>query len=226
MRLAALFAAALACAAQAAEWPRVAPRVVLLTIDARAPFGQQDISILDERGRPVYRLRCVHGSQEALDAYARRTHDEDNSVPDFTCDLAEARPGGQRLLLLEDESAGWYSRGHFAYNDLLGPCRSYPEFGRVRHFLVRGLRLTLEAKDFVMQDRRPVMLHLAAEAAPDATATRPYTLRPGWTAPRGNDCAHPAKGYEPRMCRNGLTLSWEAGAEQDGPLPPQDAMPR
>jgi len=43
-----------------------------------------------------------------------------------------------------DMMADWDSRGRFLTEELLGNCANYPEYGRVRHFRLRGMRITLE----------------------------------------------------------------------------------
>lgn len=69
---------------------------------------------------------------------------------DFECRLTSGRePSAYSTLLTDvpDQSRDWQSRGKFLAEELKGPCRNYPEFGRIRHFWLRGMRLTLAIHD-------------------------------------------------------------------------------
>jgi hypothetical protein len=92
-------------------------------------------------------------------------------------------------------------------DDLTGACGRYPEFGRVRHFRLRGMRLTL-AFSQVVADRKLGLLSttLHFTAAPDPGAHAAQAERPGYLPP-GPGCARVRKGDEARMCRN-ESLSW------------------
>jgi hypothetical protein len=46
-----------------------------------------------------------------------------------------------------EQSADWESRGRFLLGHLIGSCASYPDWGRVRTFRLRGMKLTIQISD-------------------------------------------------------------------------------
>lgn len=169
-------------------------------IDLRLP-------ILSDAGQPLYWLRCLGGSETSLDS--RGEKDGNNYVPPLACVLVEQADGWNASLLSEDEAAVWYSRGQYHGTDLIGECGHYPEFGRVRHFRLRGMQLTLEAEHVVAQDNDAsrFTLHVTATADPSALTAR--AQRPDVLPPRQDNCQVVRHGSEPLMCRNEKTMSWQ-----------------
>jgi hypothetical protein len=89
--------------------------------------------------KPLYYLECYTGGNEGSHGF------EYSGLFDCTfTSLGPPRDG--RDLLHEDffVEKGWWSRGRFLTEDLLGDCGTYPEHGTVRHFRLRGMQITLE----------------------------------------------------------------------------------
>ena len=93
--------------------------------------------IRDLAGRATYLFICRTG--------------DDESVPnvfysgDLDCRLIPAERGEveANLLLEAPRLAAWYSRGRMFARELQGACARYPEYGSVRSFRLRGIRLTM-----------------------------------------------------------------------------------
>jgi hypothetical protein len=125
---------------QSRRWPTIQP--------LQAVFSIQDPDkaviktyIRDSKDTPLYLFVCRTG--------------EDNSIPDIVysndldCRLLPALLGEieDNLLVEEPNEKAWFSRGHMVAQQLYGLCGSYPEYGLVRHFRLRGMRLTIEFFD-------------------------------------------------------------------------------
>lgn len=108
--------------------------------------------VIKEPSKAVVKTWVRGQSGNNLYLFVCRTGD-DESVPDviyagdLDCRLMEAE-GGEREanLLLETHApnvAAWCSRGRMFAHELHGDCANYPEYGRLRHFRLRGMLLTL-----------------------------------------------------------------------------------
>ena len=98
------------------------------------------IFVMDITGSPLYRLEC-HNDH----------YDDDSEVSfsgDFQCALFSQRGGTSdswNLLATEEEAeqrSDWNNRGRMLASQLWGECGSYPEFGALRHFRLRGMLIT------------------------------------------------------------------------------------
>ena len=105
-------------------------------------------------------------------------------------------------LLVEEESlAAWYSRGRMFPKELSGACGQYPEYGRVRHFSLRRMRLTLsfENVEFAAADQLQ-RFELRVDVVPDASATTAIAASCGYLDPHrevpGRSCSKIEKGVE------------------------------
>ncbi|MGH9438868.1 MAG: hypothetical protein ACRD22_13475 [Terriglobia bacterium] len=165
---------ALACRAETASWPAAQP--VQRTFDV-PDVQKMNVLLLihSEKGKPLYRLRCAHPGNE-----------QDYSG-DFECRLDTVESGdvgvGQTLLI-EDvrQLKPWPSRGRFFAADLVGKCAAIPQFGATRDFRLRGMELTLQVLDPVVDtasqgfggasDPQLRSLKLKVTVHPDPSATR------------------------------------------------------
>src|SRR5215831_15706624 len=111
--------------------------------DARTAAVELDL--VDEGGRAVYRLEChswafgLHQRNPVFDYSG-----------DFECRLSPLYEPTRYSTLLTDDphpTADWESRARFLVPELMGACADYPEYGRLRMFRLRGMRLTLEVRD-------------------------------------------------------------------------------
>jgi len=93
---------------------------------------------------------------------------------DFECRLSLSnQPNTYSTLLTEDinQSRDWESRGRFFSADLRGACAQIPEFGAVRNFRLRGMRLTLKIDPMFLGDKL-TSLKLTVTVASDPDAHR------------------------------------------------------
>lgn len=125
-------------------WPAV--RSLDRTFDITdAPNADILVPISGEEDKSLYMLRCL-GEQKF------RTDPTFDHSGDFECRLNSTYTKDKyySTLLTYDpmQERGWESRGRFlAWPDLTGSCAEYPEYGRLRHFQLRGMKLTLELSE-------------------------------------------------------------------------------
>lgn len=121
-----------------APWPQVKPVEESFAI-FDPPRAVIKSYIHDESGASAYLFVCRTWEDESIRdiIYAG----------DLDCRLLEAAWGEiEANLLLETHhprTAAWYSRGRMFAHELHGVCANYPEYGRVRHFRLRGMKITL-----------------------------------------------------------------------------------
>jgi predicted RNA-binding protein with PUA-like domain len=123
------------------RWPNVLPlRETFYFHDAgRAKI---DLTIRTIEGSPSYVLHCRAPSFVLADDVA--------FGGDFDCHLHSLyAKDSYESLLIDDplDPAEAHSRGEFWVEDLAGSCRNYPEWGAVRNFHVRGMRIRIELTD-------------------------------------------------------------------------------
>lgn len=143
-------------------------------VDHRDTGIQMKINSTD--GTPLYLLECY------LNAYDHEDPNFDYSG-DFECRLSSLYSKEKYSTLLTEEkhpTRDWQSRGRFLLEELQGKCSEYPEYGRLRHFKLRGMDLTLEIKNFTLGSatenepwnrRRIKNLDLEVTVATDPTAS-------------------------------------------------------
>jgi hypothetical protein len=134
-------------------------------------------------GNPAYLFVCRTGDDESVPGT--------NYAGDLDCRLIPANRGEveQNLLVEAPNLAAWFSRGRMFANELDGDCARYPEYGRVRHFRLRGMRLTMTFEKLVFatakNDGTPRLtsytLHL--HVAPDAAVRRSIAELSGYLDP-------------------------------------------
>ena len=93
------------------------------------------------------------------------------------------------------QSRDWESRGRFLADELFGSCARYPEYGAVRHFRLRGMRITLSLADIVFDTSTGVgdrsanglmglsSFRFAFSVEPDSTAQSEIAELPGYEEP-------------------------------------------
>jgi hypothetical protein len=117
-------------------------------------------------GVPVYLLQCHSAGYEG-------DPDFDYSG-DFECRLSSLDGRDTySTLLTEDvqQSKDWESRGRFFAADLYGDCAKIPNFGEVRSFELRNMRLTLKVVDSqINASGKLVSLQLLVTVKPDLSA--------------------------------------------------------
>jgi len=181
-------------------------------IETSAKQISLNVPLKDIHGRTQYTFICVGGSDDYLDELSDDSGI--NYVGPLGCRLVREDRDSESSLLSEDESAYWYSRGQIHdFNELIGACGKYPEYGAVRHFRLRGFELTMRFGDFVF-DRSGHLSHctLTLSVRRDATITSERAEQTGYLTPYkvGNSCSKVLRGNEPRMCRDWVNAggSW------------------
>ncbi len=174
--LVAMLGCAIAASGQEArprDWPKIASlRKSFTFLDLRTAEVELPISGLN--GQPLYMLECHNGDYE--DPHF-------NYSGDFECRLTSTNPDSKEdyttlLTYAPLQTQDWESRARFFLSELEGKCGSYPEYGRVRNFRLRGMRLTLSLAFGGSErgsGRRPggpfaATLRVEIRAAPDPTA--------------------------------------------------------
>lgn len=102
----------------------------------------QDPNVLFEvkarDGRGLYRLECHNWKYEGDQGFTYSG--------DFECRLTPRDAVTAYSTLLTDDvnsTRDWESRARFLVPELVGTCASYAEYGRIRNFRLRGMRLQL-----------------------------------------------------------------------------------
>lgn len=196
-------------------WPEMAEFSAKVGVEASAERIFFEIPLIDVHGRTQYKFICVGGS----DKYLGKLSDSSgvNYVGPFGCRLVEGKWDAVRSeesLLSEDESAYWFSRGQIHnFHELTGSCGSYPEYGALRHFRLRGFELTLTFGDVELDKaENPTYFTLTVSLRRDATINSPQAEQIGYLTPYkvGYNCDKVLKGNQPRMCRDWKNLggSW------------------
>lgn len=184
-------------------WPEVREFEISVGFGMSATKFEVTIPIYNESGKKEYWIKCVGGDDEYLDRLSGESGI--NYVGPLSCRLdLEDRESGFSLLGVDD-SPVWHTRGQFHLGQLVGSCGSYPEFGRVRNFRLRGFRLTLEARDIVFsRDKSIDYFLLKISVQKDAAAVSASAAPPGYLDPALKDrsCNEVLLGNDPRFCRN------------------------
>jgi hypothetical protein len=137
----------------------------------------------------AYKVECHNGNYEDMSFI--------NFSGDFQCALYSIerdRRTSWNLLASNDpaeQRSDSFNRGRMTANQLSGDCGLIPEYGRVRHFRLRGMRITFEFKDLhwtAAPDVNPprlVGLTFVLDVSPDADATSPVAekVHAPWPGP-------------------------------------------
>lgn len=132
----------------AARWPSVAPAHTSVVFADGENAGLV-MEVLSIDGRSLYQLEC------RTFAFTSRLF---NYSGDFECRLFDpnefAAVHSATLLADAESTREWDTRGRFLRDEVEGECGEYPEYGRVRHFRLRGMELTLTLADIVFQSSK------------------------------------------------------------------------
>jgi len=164
------------CIGQASieAWPIVVPlKQSMVFPDARK--AEARFTIVSGEGKLLYLMECHTSAYEG-------DPDFDYSG-DFECRLTSKYSKEVYSTLLTDnpqQRRDWQSRGRFLAEELVGKCADYPEYGRVRHFRLRGMKLTLAMSDLKFKanngkggrEQRPQLnsFRFDIQVEPDSTA--------------------------------------------------------
>jgi hypothetical protein len=130
------------------RWPQVMPvHETFYFPDAWRASAALEIRGTD--GAPLYRLQC-YGEKADRNPSDLRLHPDALYSGEFDCHLyALSSPTEWDTLLTDVMLPGGeaYSRAVAGATDFLGTCGDYPEYGLVRHFRLRGMRITFTYSD-------------------------------------------------------------------------------
>lgn len=171
------------------SWPRVSHASARQTylLDATTSDTPFSLDIRDSFGSTAYRLECHSGEYENQAVM--------NFSGTFHCAFFALKDGARTSwnLLATDEEAeqrsDWYNRGRMLGDQLWGPCADYPEFGAIRNFRLRGMRITFRfdnLKWFPFDQFRRHRLRsfrFTASVVPDAKSSAPQAERVGAMRP-------------------------------------------
>lgn len=173
--VASFLAAIAACAPVSAAWPVIRPVHISRSY---APDVDSDNPLTVLLGTPggalVYKVECHNGNYEDMSFI--------NFSGDFQCVLYSIESGRRTSwnLLASDvpaeQGSDSFNRGRMTANQLREECGTIPEYGRIRHFRLRGMRITFEFKDLQWTsaaDLKPPKLVgfiFALDVSPDADA--------------------------------------------------------
>lgn len=181
-------------------WPTVRP--LEQTFDfPDAGKGLAKTFVLDAAGRHLYLFICRRGDDASGPGNILYSGTLD-------CRLMEARRGEreENLFLETPNIAAWYSRGRMFDDELYGACGDYPEYGRIRHFYLRGMSITLSFDNAQFAPARGsavprlVSYVLKLKVVPDPKAIRDIAASSGYLDPRKKEgtrsCQTVRKGTE------------------------------
>lgn len=214
-------------------WPRMREFEISFGVNFTAARNDADIPLYDTDGEIRYWLFCRGDYREIDESEARRLRGQGKEVEDnpyvswwpLTCYLA---PGAERL---PEESIGWaidtllaplgtssrpyQTRAHVSGYDLVGACGKYPEYGRVRHFRLRGFELAFEFMDVEVSSGEPdnaeyAVMQISLRRDSEAQTARaefsgyvdPFRLT---TPPQPRSCDRPLEGKAPSSCIHPVT---------------------
>jgi len=200
------------CLAAEVQWPEMREFEADFVVNTSAEKIEFIRPLYDVNGTVRYLFVCRGGSTEYLDKLSDQTNR--NYVGPFGCRLSEGDKEVEDSLLSEDDSAPWYSRGQFhSYDEVIKDCGDYPEYGRVRHFRLRGFELSLSAIDPVYNNHNQLeSFNMKVSLRRNDKITSAQAEQPGYLTPykQGMSCKKIAKGNEPKMCRN-----WKKGGSYE-----------
>ena len=203
-------------------WPQLRDFRMSVGIYLKGRRADVDIPVYDVNGTIQYRLICRAPGNRDVEEMERETG-ASSYARDLTCILNVGNSETDASLLAEDDVEAYHSRGVFTQSTLSGSCSSYPEYGLVRNFSLRGFNLTIsmsppetgrqDADGGTDQENRAASEYtvLSVSLRSDPSALTAKARRPGYIDPGGNAqrCARVQRGNAPLMCRNPSTSSWE-----------------
>lgn len=181
-----LVALLLWCQAPATQWPSLWPVVRPLHATASYPAGRTGDTpflalVVDTWNVPRYRFECHNGDYDVDTGFSYSGS--------FQCALFAIDGAKQTswTLLADDSryetSADWTNRGRVLAVQLQEPCASWPEYGLVRHFHLRGMIVTMRFTDIGWErtsgqsGERLGRFTFVLSIEPDPRATAPQSAR-------------------------------------------------
>jgi len=185
-------------------WPKIQEFDLDFVVHTNAETIEFIKHLYDLKGTLRYSFICRGGSTEYLDKLGGQK--DINYVGKLGCTVNLGSRENGDSLLAEDDAAPWHTRGqYFSFDEVIGDCGDYPEYGRIRHFRLRGFELTLSAIEPVYDEKKQLQsFTLKVSLRRDDGIKSSYTQQPGYLTPykEGRNCKQVLKGNDQRMCRD------------------------
>jgi len=145
-----------------------------------------NIIIWAMNNQPLYRFHCM--GQSALERV-----DPADSWAHLSCHLHSlyGRDPKESLLIEDPYDREAASRGEIWSKDLWGRCADYPDWGRIRDFMLRGMHVRIELSRIKFDDARETVVphlravHLRVSVYPDPAAASSVARASPYDHPRG-----------------------------------------
>lgn len=181
----------IALSSESTDWPVIQEVEKIYELNASAKEINISFPIKDINGVTQYLFVCKGGATGYLDKLSDETGI--NYTGWLGCRLIEGNKEKEFSLLAEDgKSAPWHTRGQvFNLSELTGECGNYPEYGRTRHFRLRGFVLTLDFFDIHETDGKIDKLKLKVSLVKDPKAISEYAEPSAYLTPykAGRSCS-------------------------------------
>ncbi len=160
------------------SWPQVieSSHLYFQTQPVKASLN---LTIHSMKGKPLYELICRTGNYDVTEPF--------NYSGFLHCGLFSIPLGGSETLFKEEENAReWENRGRFLISHLRRGCAEYKNWGRERHFLVRGIEIVLAIKNEIYSESNQVLQYEFAVQIKNHTETlssiseKPAEKQPLW----------------------------------------------
>jgi hypothetical protein len=129
-----------------------------------------DVVVKSAQGVPVYKIECGTPDRSNAEIF--------EYSGDFQCRMIPWGSEVSRIDLFSEmpnRSHDWQSRARFFASEVLGSCGAIPEFGRIRSFRLRGMKITLAMSDIDadMSGKVPTLnaFNFKVTVVPDPAAT-------------------------------------------------------
>lgn len=152
------------------SWPHVVPVHERFHVsDASSTIGGIDLDLSAQDGSKAYTLSCHPGGYDSPDDYSGL----------MQCYFRSLRTRDSVSTLFtetERQQTDWENRGRFLPHHILPGCSEYPEWGSIRHFYLRGMKVTLSVKNVRIgrkgEELSPQSYDFFIDVVPDPAALR------------------------------------------------------
>lgn len=185
-------------------WPVMKRTSYSFDINLRSNSQFIKAFLKDKSGKPIYKFTCFIGNESSSQ------HHELTYSGGLMCGLGVVYDKsdvilGNRSLLSDGKTSAMFSRGNFNPEEIVGYCSRYPDFGRVRKFVLRRMIIIIALtkvqispwyngggafrRNLTNVDRRtfPIgKIQLSVEVNPTDLASSPYAVDSVFADPKGN----------------------------------------
>lgn len=136
-----------------AHWPAVSPVHRMYEFNDASHAAIPKLTIKSINGKPLYDISCYTewdfpGNYDYSGIFMCRM------LPLYKSPLDDNSLAQSNLFYGPNPIAQWDTRSRFLINQLIGECGTYPEYGRVRHFRFRGMKITLKISNLNFEEEK------------------------------------------------------------------------